>query len=143
MSETTPKTLKEVAAGTRYPLDAFHFVRRGLDFTVHRVHVNPHKLTERQRHVSGAQLCEGMRDFAVDQYGMLAQTVLGRWNVRRTEDFGRIVFSMVEGGLMQATEEDSLTDFEGVYSFDESFSHQVPLDRVPLAGFEPDPVEHL
>ena len=141
MNETQPKTLKEIAEQTRYTLDAFHFVRRGLDHTVHKMHPEPEKLTEQERHVSGEQLCEGLRDFAAEQYGHMARTVLRRWHINRTEDFGRIVFAMVEGGLMQATEADSIRDFDGVFDFDDAFSIAVCLDKVPMEGFEPDPVE--
>jgi uncharacterized repeat protein (TIGR04138 family) len=139
---TQPKTLREIACATRYPVDAFHFVRRGLDYTVHRTHAEPEKLAEQERHVSGAQLSEGLRDFALEQYGLLARTVLRRWHINRTEDFGRVVFAMVEGGLMQATEHDSVRDFDAVYDFEEAFIASVCLDKVPLEGFKPTaPVE--
>lgn len=141
MNREQPQTLQEIARATRYPLDAFHFVRRGLDHTVRNIHPNPEELTERERHVSGRQLSEGLRDFAIEQYGGLAQMILHRWRIRRTEDFGRIVFAMVEGGLMQATESDTIRDFDAVFDFDEAFNAPIPLDRVPMEGFEPDPVE--
>ena len=83
MGEPEPKNLTEIAASTRYSIDAFHFVRRGLDFTVHRVHSNPEQLPEGQRHVDGAQLSEGLREFAIEQYGPLARMVLSRWKIDR------------------------------------------------------------
>ena len=143
MTDPQPKTLKEISDQTRYPLDAFHFVRRGLDHTVHRIHAEPEKLSEQERHVSGQQLCEGLRDYAAEQYGRLARLVLRRWRINRSEDFGQIVFAMVEGGLMQATESDSVRDFTGVYEFDDAFRIPVCLDKVPMEGFEPDPVEQV
>ena len=63
----------------------------------------------------------GLRDYAVAQYGRLALTVLRRWNIHRTEDFGKIVFAMVEAGLMRTSEEDTMEDFQGVFDFDEAF----------------------
>lgn len=141
MTRNPPKTLQGTAAKSRYPLHAFHFVRRGLDFTVRRAHENPEKLPEEQRHVSGQQLSQGLRDFAIDQYGYLARTVLHRWHITRTEDFGEIVFAMVEAGLMQATEGDSARDFHGVYLFDQAFGANICLDRVPLEGLVSNPVE--
>jgi uncharacterized repeat protein (TIGR04138 family) len=135
-----PKTLREISSASRYPVDAFHFIRRGLDYTVQRIHTDPEKLPEQQRHVSGTQLSEGLRDFAVDQYGLMARTVLRRWNINRTEDFGRIVFAMVDGGLMQATEHDSIRDFDAVFDFEQAFVTNVCLDKVPLEGFKPLPV---
>ena len=141
MNETRVITLREVAAQTRYPLDAFHFVRRGLDYTVHQAHPEPNKLTEQERHVSGAQLSWGLRDFAIEQYGRLARTVLRRWRITRTEDFGRIVFAMVEAGLMQATESDTMRDFDGVFDLEAALEGPIPMDRVPTDGFEADTVE--
>lgn len=125
-------SLPELAGSTRYPIDAFHFVRRGLDYTVRRIHANAELMDDADRHVTGQQLSEGLRDFAIEQYGRLARTMLQRWNIQRTEDFGRIVFAMVEGGLMQASEGDSLTDFDGAFEFDAAFDVEVPTDAVPL-----------
>lgn len=141
MGRQDSKTLQGLAAKSRYPLDAFHFVRRGLDFTVHRAHKNPERLPEEQRHVTGQMLSHGLREFAVDQYGYLARTVLSRWRIARTEDFGEIVFAMVNGGLMQATEGDTPRDFHGVYTFDEAFGSRISLDRVHPAGVEVKTVE--
>jgi len=141
MNREEPRALQQLAEKTRYPVDAFHFVRRGLDYTVRRAHKNPERLPEHERHVSGRQLSHGLREFAVEQYGAMARTVLQRWRIHRTEDFGRIVFSMVEGGLMQATEGDSIRDFESVFQFEDAFDTSIRLDRVPHSGLEPDPVE--
>lgn len=137
------RPLQDIAAATRYPVDAFHFVRRGLEYTVHRAHQNPDQLDEDERHVNGRQLSEGLRDFAVQQYGRMARTVLQRWNIHRCEDFGHIVFAMVEGGVMQATANDSVRDFIGVFDFDEAFDAPICVDRVPLEGFEPDTIEQV
>lgn len=130
MEEQTPRPLQDIAEETRYPIAAFHFVRRGLDYTVHLLHEDPQSLDEAQRHVSGQQLCEGLRDFALEQYGQLALTVLNNWNIRRTEDFGQIVFAMVNGGLMQATENDSPTDFDNCFDFDGAFAAEVSADQL-------------
>ena len=73
------------------------------------------------RHVNGRQLCWGLRDFAIQRWGMLARTVLESWNVTTSADFGRIVFRFIDFDLMQKRPEDRLEDFENVYSFDEAF----------------------
>jgi len=105
-----------------YPLEAFHFVREGLNYTAQRVHDDYGELSETDRHITGQQLCIGLRDFAIDSYGLLAPAVLRHWNIQRTEDFGRIVFAMIDAGLMSKTQEDTLDDFRAVYDFDEAFS---------------------
>lgn len=104
-----------------YPDEAFAFVRAGLGHTVEMIHGGSGS-SEEGRHVSGQQLCLGLRDYALQRYGMLARTVLSRWGVRRTQDFGRIVFGMIEAGLMRKSEEDRLEDFADVYDFDEAFA---------------------
>jgi uncharacterized repeat protein (TIGR04138 family) len=111
-----------------YPREAFDFVRRGLTYTVDRVHA---ALTDPKasRHVSGAQLCEGLREFAIMQWGFLARAVLRRWNITRTEDFGRIVFTLVESGEMAKTDEDTLEDFSRVYDFATAFEAKYRIER--------------
>jgi uncharacterized repeat protein (TIGR04138 family) len=113
-----------------YPLEAFNFVREGLGYTVEQVHRNIEDLAELERHINGQQLCLGLRDFAIDQYGLLAPDVLAHWGIRRTDDFGRIVFAMIEAGLMSKTDEDCVDDFRGVYDFMEAFSREELLARI-------------
>ena len=73
------------------------------------------------RHVSGNQLCWGLRDYALSRWGMLSRAVLDTWNIRSTDDFGRIVFGFIDCDLMQKQPEDTLEDFEDVFSFEEAF----------------------
>ena len=115
-----------------YPRAAFEFVSQGLEHTAQSVHgreavseeaaaMADEAATEPSRHVSGQQLCLGLKDYALRKYGRLAKLVLSRWSIRRTDDFGRIVFAMIEAGLMRKADEDRLDDFIGVYEFDEAF----------------------
>ncbi len=76
-------------------------------------------------HVSGQELCIGLRDYAVECFGPLAPVVLRHWGVKRTEDFGRIVFAMIDAGLLRKTADDSMEDFVGVFDFDEAFGNGV------------------
>jgi len=129
--EDPVRKLHKAAAASRYPLDAFHFVRRGLDHTVQTIHDQPDQLPEQQRHVSGQQLLEGIRQFALAEYGWMARLMLQRWNIHRTEDIGRIVFEMVNAGVMQATEHDNIDDFADGFDFDTAFEVEIPVDAVP------------
>jgi uncharacterized repeat protein (TIGR04138 family) len=122
MSDEPQKTIEQVAAEVgRYPIEAYYFIHEGLAHTVHRVHGDPSKLPVGKRHVSGRQLCVGLRDLAISKWGMLAGTVLRRWNITTTLDFGRIVFALVDNHLMQKQPTDRLEDFADVYDFDETF----------------------
>jgi uncharacterized repeat protein (TIGR04138 family) len=110
----------------RYPPEAFAFLHDGLNHAVETVHGEsvPEDASEMEapgNHVSGQQLTWALRDLAIERWGMLARTVLRRWNIRRTIDFGNMVYLMIDAGFMRKTEEDSLEDFRDVYDFDEAF----------------------
>lgn len=74
-----------------------------------------------RRHLSGAELAWACRDFALEQFGLLAPTVLHHWRVRCTEDFGAIVFALIDVGLLASQPSDKVEDFNGVYEFGEAF----------------------
>ena len=121
MNETLRKSLEQVVAETgRYPLEAFEFVRHGLNFTVEKIH-GAQTEAEADRHISGQQLSQGLRDYAVAKYGLMARVVLQHWGINRTADFGRIVFAMVDNRLMHKTDDDDIRDFEDVYDFAVAF----------------------
>lgn len=125
MPEHIEIDFNDLSKSTDYPLEAFQFVRDGLSHTVRMFHgVEEHEAAAmgEDRHVSGQQLCLGLRDFALSQYGMLARTVLSRWGVRTTDDFGKIVFAMIDAGLMRRSDDDNFEDFSGVYDFHEAFA---------------------
>jgi len=137
MNETTRKTLEQVVEECgRYPLEAFEFVRQGLSQTVQQIHGDRRAKGEEACHVSGQDLCWGLRRFAISRYGMMARTVLGHWGIVRTNDFGRIVFSMVESKLMQKTDEDDIRDFHHVYDFAKAFEPPVRPECASRIIFE-------
>ena len=74
-----------------------------------------------RRHVSGGELAWACRDFARAQFGLLAPSVLGHWGVTRTDDFGRIVFTLVDVGLLVTQPGDRESDFAAVYDFSDAF----------------------
>ena len=74
-----------------------------------------------RRHVSGEDLLEGIKLLGRERYGLMATDVFLEWNVRATLDFGRIVFHLVEDGLLSKRDEDSLSDFIDKYEFRQVF----------------------
>ena len=113
----------------KFPDEAFEFVRDGLRATVESLHSacaagpTPRVCTgDESRHISGAQLCLGLREFAIRRYGPLAGLVLTRWGIRRTDDFGVIVYALIDRKELRASERDSLEDFRGVFDFAEAFA---------------------
>lgn len=105
----------------RYHPEAYAFVMEGLNFTVHRL--------SQPRHITGRELLEGLRLYGLDQFGPLTTQVFEHWGIRTTEDFGRIVFALVEHRLLRKTEEDSLEDFKSGYEFSAAFDPQ-PLYKL-------------
>jgi len=107
-----------LAKDQRYHRDAYLFVREALDFT--------QKLVVKEnrgqvRHVSGQELLDGVRQFALQQFGPMTATVFEEWGVTSCNDFGEIVFNMVEIGLLAKTDNDSRDDFRNGYDFNEAF----------------------
>jgi len=107
-----------VARDPRYTRDAYHFLREALTFT--------QKLVSKEnkgsvRHVSGQELLDGLRQFALQQFGPMVVTVFEEWGVKNCRDFGEMVFNMVESGLLAKTEKDSREDFQDGYDFTEAF----------------------
>ena len=97
----------------RYMPEAYLFVRDGLDHTVRKL--------ETPRHVSGQELLDGMREYALEEYGPVSKRVLSEWGINECVDFGNIVFNLVGEGLLGKTEKDSIEDFMGGYDFHEAF----------------------
>ena len=104
----------------RYPLDAYRFVYEALDETLRGI--------GKRRHVTGRELLDGVRRTGLKRFGPLAKMVFNHWNIRRTDDFGEIVFNLVERGLMSKNDEDSRDDFREVFDFDEAFVN-APLEE--------------
>ena len=83
--------------------------------------------SEPQHHVSGQELCEAIRRYALEQYGYMAKTVLNSWGIRGTADFGEIVFNLIRIGQMRKTPADARVDFDNIYDFDVAFKQQFKI----------------
>ncbi len=80
------------------------------------------------RHVSGQQLCTGIQDLATQRWGLMAMTVLNHWHINTTEDFGRMVFALVESGHLQKQPDDNMDDFKKVFDFRSVFDTHYRID---------------
>jgi uncharacterized repeat protein (TIGR04138 family) len=129
-----------VARDTRYHRDAYHFVRSALDHA--QKPLSKAKSTA-VSHVTGQELLKGIRDYALEQFGPMSKTVFEEWGVHRCEDFGELVFNMVDQGLLSKTETDSREDFKGGFDFHEAFCKPfIPAGKpslpLPSASTEPE-----
>ena len=105
----------------RFDRQAYTFVRQALDHTVKELKRKNPERTGKSQHVSGAELLQGIRAYALDQFGPLTKTVLNTWGIRRCADFGDIVFNLIEYNVFSKTESDRREDFADLYDFDEAF----------------------
>ncbi len=100
---------------SRYKEDAYQFVMAALNYTVSKLN--------KPKHVAGGELLEGIKSYAREQFGPMTCTVFEHWGVTSTEDFGYIVFNMVDVGILGKTDSDSIDDFKNGYDFKEAFNH--------------------
>jgi uncharacterized repeat protein (TIGR04138 family) len=107
-----------VASDPRYHRDAYVFLRDALDYTAKQQKKSKGASV---RHVSGPELLEGVRQYALREFGPMALTVFAFWGVQCCEDVGRMVFNLIGAGIFGKTDEDSMDDFKAVYDFREAF----------------------
>jgi len=99
----------------RYKPDSYEFLMQALQFTQEKL--------AKDGHLTGRELLEGIRKFALEQYGPMAKVVLAHWGITKTGDFGNIVFNMIDKKLLSKTETDSIEDFKDVFDFEVAFKH--------------------
>ena len=109
-----------IARDGRFDREAYLFVRDALEFTTRKCKKkasDPYA----QQHVSGQQLLEGVRQYALEQYGPMVPTVFEHWRVRSCEDIGAIVFNLIEAREFGKADTDTLEDFRAGYDFHDAF----------------------
>jgi uncharacterized repeat protein (TIGR04138 family) len=118
---------------TRYPLEAYQFVRDALSFAQDDLDMgtesssNPSSLSieevqqRPERHLTGQELCEAIRLYAINQYGYLSKTVLNQWGLNVTGDFGNVVYNLISIGWMRKSQDDLREHFDDVYDFETVF----------------------
>lgn len=127
----------------RYHFDAYVFVFEALRHAQEEMGLGTEHLAQDtesedqpERHVTGQELCEAMRQYAHQQYGYMAKGVLNHWGIRTTGDFGEIVFNLIEIEQMRKTPNDRREDFDDVFDFDEGFQHSFQFSH-PDSSEEP------
>ncbi|HEV3408918.1 MAG TPA: Minf_1886 family protein [Chthoniobacterales bacterium] len=123
-----------VAADPRYTRDAYVFLRDALDYTTKQ---QKKAKGATVRHVAGPELLEGVRQYALKEFGPMVLTVFSSWGIRCCEDIGHMVFNLIGAGIFGKTEEDSIEDFKAVYDFQDAFvkpfqpQKPAPLPQLP------------
>lgn len=113
----------------RYHPQAYLFVTEALRLTQEVLGREPgEEQDDQSAHITGRELLDGVRLMGLRQFGMLAPSVFKAWGIQATEDFGHIVFELVERGELRKTDRDQLSDFQDVYSFDTVFHDEYRID---------------
>lgn len=112
----------------RFDAGAYHFVRKALDHTLQEQKREPGS----SHHVSGPELLDGIRAYALEQFGPMTLTVFSRWGLKNCADFGEIVFNLVEHEVFGTTPDDRREDFHDHYDFEEAFGEPFRPARVTL-----------
>ena len=122
----------------RFDRKAYTFVRQALDHTVKELKKRQPDRTQKSQHVSGGELLQGIRAYALDQFGPMTKTVLNTWGITRCGDFGDIVFNLIEYNVFSKTESDRREDFADLYDFDEAFVKPFQPNRRTRTPLGPD-----
>ena len=128
MSKTWDKIKEVIKKDPRYPPQAYQFVFEALDYTTTMLGKNQHKTTDLDRHVTGKQLMEGIRQYALKHFGFMALAVFNQLGIKEDADFGNIVFNLVESGLMGKTATDCRDDFKNTYDLKRVFDEEFKFD---------------
>jgi len=121
MGSYHPKIHEIIKKDPRFPYEAYEFLFQALAYTQKMLgKIKPPEGAEpaKEHHVSGKQLIEGIRKFALDEFGLMARCVFNQCGIKKTGDFGNMVFNLVEIGLMSKTDNDSIYDFEDIFDIE-------------------------
>ena len=136
------RTRRDISLRPLFHPDAYELLKVALRYTVHhtprlenssrqqQAPVEP-GVPDESQHVTGQELLEGIRRCALEQFGLMTVMVFDRWGISNTEDWGRMVFELIDRGEMYKTEHDQLSDFAEVYSFERAFDGDYEIDTSP------------
>ena len=128
MSSEIHPLVKLLCEDRRYKIEAYQFVRAGLEYAQEELGLGSEPAIVEQRrgrqstprHVSGQDLCHALKQFAHAQFGLLARHVLGTWGIHSTSDFGEIVYNLIKIGEMTKSDHDRREDFDNVFDFEQA-----------------------
>lgn len=138
MSQALRRLTEIAKRDGRYTVDAFLFVQQSLAYAQFELGMGRPRpfglegdedLDEPppEAHLTGQQLCEAIRLYASDLYGLMAKVVLNSWGVKTTGDFGEIVYKLIELGEMTKSDSDRREDFDDQYDFQDAFQRDYEI----------------
>jgi uncharacterized repeat protein (TIGR04138 family) len=101
------------AKDSRYYPDAYEFVMEALSFSQVKF--------KKSKHISGEELLTGIKALLLKKFGPMTVQVLKHWGIKTTDDFGNIVYNLVENKVLARDTHDHYDSFKNAYDFDEVF----------------------
>jgi uncharacterized repeat protein (TIGR04138 family) len=104
----------------RYAYEAYEFVCDAVSYT--------QEMLGRDRgrtdtgHVCGPELLRGGCELAVREFGLMAPVVFRQWGLGTTDDFGRIVFQLIEVDKLSRSDRDDPADFHDVFDMQQALA---------------------
>ncbi len=131
MNEHLQAIIELLMQDQRYHLEAYQFVREALSYAqkIMKMPATNDEGSEAKQdhHLTGQQLCQAIREFALEQYGFMAKTVLNSWGIHSTGDFGEIVYNLIRIREMRKSKTDHREDFDDQFDFDRAFEPRFEL----------------
>ena len=137
MSSFNSKLADVVKRDPRYMYEAYEFLYQALQHAYQCLGREPppgsieDAAAPPKHHISGPELLEGIRSLALQEFGLMARTVFRMWGIAKTDDFGEIVFNLVEANLMSKTDQDDRLDFHDVYDLDKALTEGYRIEAAP------------
>jgi uncharacterized repeat protein (TIGR04138 family) len=141
MLESSHPIARLLEEDRRYTIEAYVFLFEALQYAQNVLKMGEEKPSDPplepaeehdepagpQRHVTGQELCEAIRRYALEQYGYMAKTVLNSWGLHTTNDFGEVVFNLIRIKQMRKTPSDTRVDFDNIFDFDVAFKQEFKI----------------
>ncbi|MDA7978641.1 MAG: hypothetical protein MPJ50_07715 [Pirellulales bacterium] len=151
MIDPSHAVARKIRRSGRYSLEAYNFLLEAMEYAREELGMgreaasqmppgeSPAQIaarTQGQKHVTGQQLCEATRLYALRQFGHMAHCVFRNWGIQSTSDIGEIVFNMIELNVMLKTPDDRREDFDDVFDLQQGlrFDFSKALRDVELAS---------
>ena len=96
----------------RYTREAYLFVADAVTYTASNLEVH--------RHLSALELLEGAKRFGKSKFGCLSDMVLCSWGLVSGKDVGNVVYLLIGEGILSASDDDDIEDFNVNFSFAET-----------------------
>ena len=108
--------ITKVAEKSPYPKEAYSFTLEALMYA---------SSASKGQHLQPSEVCDYIIQCATEKFGMLAKTVFLQWATDSSKDFGLIIFDLIECGVLEKNEDESVNDFSGLFLSKNAFTNDI------------------